>query len=48
MRKRELACPYCGAKPGERCVLTLAPELPPLSIYWEHRARTERELAKVS
>lgn len=46
MRKREWACSYCGAKPGEQCILTLAPDLPPLSVKWEHRAREEANLVR--
>lgn len=36
-----VGCTYCAAEPGERCVLTLAPDLPTLSIEWAHRARVE-------
>lgn len=35
------ACPYCDAAPGQPCVVTLAPEVGPLSIRWLHRARQE-------
>lgn len=34
-----VSCPTCEAGPGDRCTLTLAPELAPLSIDWAHRAR---------
>lgn len=34
-------CGFCGAAAGEPCVLTLAPELPRLSVQWSHRTREE-------
>ncbi|QDF15765.1 hypothetical protein SEA_FINNY_36 [Microbacterium phage Finny] len=37
-------CDYCEAQPGEPCVVTLAPEVGPLSIKWAHRAREEAVL----
>jgi hypothetical protein len=36
-----VGCPYCGAKPGQPCVVTLAPEVGPLSIKWYHGKRQE-------
>lgn len=36
-----VACPYCGAKAGEACIVTLAPEVGPLSIKWAHGKRQE-------
>ncbi|USH44815.1 hypothetical protein SEA_JUANYO_35 [Microbacterium phage Juanyo] len=41
MRALTFACSYCGADPGHPCVVTLAPEVGPLSIRWNHRAREE-------
>jgi hypothetical protein len=32
-------CPYCGAGVGEVCKVTLAPEVGPLSIQWQHGSR---------
>lgn len=45
MRALLYVCPYCGANPGEQCVVTLAPEVGPLSIRWNHRSREEAFLA---
>jgi hypothetical protein len=42
VRKRELACSYCGAKPKEPCIITLAPEVT-VSQPWKHRTRIEKE-----
>lgn len=46
MRKRELACDYCGAKPGHKCIVTLAPEVGPLSVPWQHRTREEANMVR--
>lgn len=32
-------CPYCGVGIGEACIVTLAPEVGPLSIKWQHNQR---------
>lgn len=45
MRALMQACSYCGAKAGEPCIVTLAPEVGPLSIRWNHRSREETMLA---
>ena len=37
-------CATCGAKSGERCIVTLYPAAGPLSIGWHHAAR-ERSTA---
>lgn len=42
---RSGSCSYCGAKSGEACVVTLAPEVGPLSIEWHHAAREEVKVA---
>ncbi|QBZ72904.1 hypothetical protein SEA_PRINCEPHERGUS_35 [Microbacterium phage PrincePhergus] len=34
-------CSYCGAGKGEACVVTLAPEVGPLSVTWWHTSREE-------
>jgi len=36
-------CTYCGATPGQPCVVTLDPEVGPLSVPWHHHAREEEE-----
>lgn len=41
---RSGSCSYCGAEPGSACVVTLAPEVGPLSVSWAHRARGIAEL----
>lgn len=33
-----VGCPYCGARPHEECVVTLAPEIE-ISSLWSHGAR---------
>jgi hypothetical protein len=38
---KSVTCEYCGASPGEQCILTLAPEVGPLSITWNHRTREQ-------
>lgn len=38
-------CTYCGANPGDPCVVTLAPEVGPLSITWYHNTRMETAAA---
>lgn len=43
IRPIALPCSYCGAAPGEKCIVTLDPEHRELSVPWNHRAR-EREL----
>lgn len=43
IRPISLACSYCGAKPGQKCIVTLDPEQGELSVPWNHRAR-ETEL----
>lgn len=37
-----IGCSYCGAKPGEKCIVTLAPEVGPLSVAWSHNTREEQ------
>lgn len=38
---KSVQCPTCGSDIGLACVVTLAPEVGPLSIDWAHRAREE-------
>lgn len=38
---KTVQCPTCGSDLGKACVVTLAPEVGPLSIEWAHRAREE-------
>jgi uncharacterized protein YcbX len=36
----DVGCTFCGVKPGERCIVTLAEEgQQELSIQWQHRTR---------
>lgn len=35
-------CPYCGVGIGVPCIVTLAPEVGPLSIKWQHNSRAEQ------
>jgi len=41
IQPQSLPCTYCGARPGEPCIVTLYPEAGPLSIKWNHGARQE-------
>lgn len=34
-------CTYCGVGIGEPCIVTLAPEVGPLSIKWQHNTRAK-------
>lgn len=36
-----VGCSYCGAKPGEQCIVTLSEQPEPLSIRWHHNSRNE-------